>query len=181
MDNTKVFRKDEWIIDIFIHVILVITVLSVFFWLVLSKIETKSLQGEVTDQLGNLIDKKFKPNDATKTMLKSIDYDELSKLYNGKPSREVEDYNKALFKLNIIIIVLLFGTFILIWILLKINCGKDVPVGKIFLENIGLFILIGIIEVLFFIKIASRFIPVEPSFIMKTVKENISDKAKKKN
>lgn len=180
MDNTKVLRKDEWIIDIFIHVILVITILSVFFWIVLSKIETKSLQGEVTNQLGDLIDK-FQPNDSTKTMLKSIDYDEISKLYNGKPSREVEEYNKALFKLNIIIIVLLVSTFIIIWILLKINCGKDVPVGKIFLENIGLFVLIGIIEVLFFLQIASKFIPVEPSFIMKTVKDNIKDKASKKN
>ena len=176
--NNKVFRKDEWLIDIYIHILLVITVLSLAFWLFLSKIETKSLQGEVKDQLGKIIDN-FNPTDTTKKTLKLVDYDEILKLYNGKPSREIIDYNDSLLKFNIIIIITLLLSFIMIWVVLKINCGKEVPVGKIFLENIGLFILVGLIEVLFFKEIATKFIPVEPSFIMKTVKDNITDKATK--
>tara|TARA_Y100000389_G_scaffold141562_1_gene139468 strand:+ start:495 stop:1031 length:537 start_codon:yes stop_codon:yes gene_type:complete len=178
MNNTKVFRKDEWLVDIYVHILLVLIVLSLAFWLFLSKVETKSLQGEVKNQIGKLIDN-FTPSDTTKNALKLIDYDQLLKLYNGKPNKAIKEYNDSLLKFNIIVIITMIISFILVFIVLKINCGKDVPIGKIFLENIGLFILVGIIEVLFFWKIASRFIPVKPSFMMKAVKDNITDKANK--
>ena len=56
MNNTNVFRKDEWLVDIYVHILLVLIVLSLAFWLFLSKVETKSLQGEVKNQIGKLID-----------------------------------------------------------------------------------------------------------------------------
>jgi hypothetical protein len=176
MNNKNVFRKDEWIVDIFIHVLLTITVLSIVFWIVLSKIETKSLKTEIENNIENSFSK-FKPSNVTKEVLKKLDYQEMLKIYDGKPSRAVKDYNKSLLTLNVIVIIIIFISFLIICVVLKINCGKNVPVGKIILENIGLFILIGIIEVLFFIKIASKFIPVKPSYIIETLKNNIISKS----
>jgi hypothetical protein len=161
-DKSK--RADEWIVDIYLHIIILLIVLSTAFWVYLSKVETKSLQGEVEQQIDNII----KNSDDNK-ILSSIDYNELLKIFNGKTSFSVKDHNKSLKKLNIIIILLLIFSFFVIWLILSVNCGKCVPVGKILLENIGLFIFIGMIEIVFFLKIASKYVPVEPSFMAQTV------------
>ena len=168
MDCNDKYRVDEWIIDIFIHIIILLAVLSIGFWTIIAKSEKDNLQGQVENQIDNLIDN-YKAKGDEQKILASIDYNKLSNIYDGKPSKEVKDSNKSLLKLNIIIIGMLFFTFIMIWIILNINCGKCIPVGKIFIENIGLFIIIGIIEVLFFINIATKFVPVEPSFMVNTV------------
>lgn len=164
----KKYRTDEWIIDIYIHIIILLIILSIAFWKIISKTEVKSIQGEVKNQISNVLSKNVATGQ-TKTAMSSIPYDKLLKIYNGKPSKNIEDHNNSLLRLNITIICVLIITFVILWTVLSINCGKCIPVGKIFIENIGLFVLIGVIEVLFFINIASKYVPVKPSFMVNTV------------
>ena len=55
------------------------------------------------------------------------------------------------------------------------TCDRKLPIKDILIENIISFVLIGIVEFLFFTKIAFKYIPVPPSQLTKTLIESFKD------
>ena len=158
--------SDEWIVDIFIHVVILVLVLTVAFWVLIAPLEKKEFGGQIKDQISNAMDGSFKNlSPADVQNLSAIDFTTLSKFYD-RPDQTTKVYNDWLKKMNIVLVAVLFFSLGLVWVLLYLSCGKCVPFGRILLENFALFACIGAIEVAFFLKVASTFVPVKPSFMV---------------
>ena len=169
--------SDEWIIDIFIHLVILVIVLSAAFWIFIAPLEKREFSGQIQNQISSSMKDAFQniPKSPAPSPISKINLDVLISYY-GRPDKTTDIYNSWLKKVNIIMIVVLLLAFILTWALLSISCKKCVPVGRIFMENIALFACIGAVEVLFFIKVASKFIPVKPSFMVQQFFEDMKTK-----
>ena len=173
--------NENFIIDIFVHIIILSIVLSIFFFAVVSPLEKENLQSEIDDQATNGLKLAFntlKEEDKEKAKKVIADNEDLLKKMKemySEPSKEVELYNQNLTNLNISVIVNLTIILIAIWVTLKISCNKCINMGKIILENILLFSMIGIMEYLFFVNIAMSYIPVKPSYMKTIIVEKLND------
>jgi len=160
----------SFIFNISLHIIILFTILSVFFMVYISKIASESLNSELKDNIENGFNTLIK-NMTTKqkTILRSVvgkvPLDSLLEMYKDKDSY-VEMYNNMLFKIIIIINIALFGIIITGITLLTKNCNQCIPVGKIIKQNLLTFGVVGVVEYLFFTKVALKFIPVKPSTII---------------
>jgi hypothetical protein len=169
MECVKAKKSDEWILDLYIHIMILVVVLSIAFWVLIAPTEKQSFETEITNQLNTSVKNIIAKNpDVIKAMKPQKNILETMSKYYSKPDSTTKDYNTWLKRVNIIIIVVLIVNFFILWILLRFSCGRCVPVKKIFMENIFLFLCIGIIEVIFFLKVASKFVPVTPSFMTNT-------------
>ena len=89
----------------------------------------------------------------------------LSNMYS-KPNPVTEDNNRWVARVNMLIVLIILISLILVVGVLHFSCGKCVPIKDIVMENIVVFIFIGIVEYMFFTKIAFNFIPVPPSTLV---------------
>ncbi len=188
MKCLKPKNTDLLVVDIFVHVIILLGILLSFFVLVISKLETKELTGQITNQidtnLPNLYNdiNKSTPNDAFKTLVKSLNQGgEKSVLsimdrYYDKPDATTESENSIPIIGALIVLLSLTGGLIAIWAVLKYSCNKCIPLGRIIFENIVLFGCIGIIEILFFKFIASKYVPTLPSYFVNETLESMKRK-----
>ena len=168
--------RDEWMVDIFIHVTILLIVLSVAFWVLIAPVEKKAFNDQITGQIKSAMSTAFQNLDAkTAKSLSSIDFDVLSRYYD-QPDSTTETWNSWLKRSNIIIIVVMLVTLLLVWAILSISCGKCVPIGRLLIENFALFACIGAVEALFFLKVASKFVPVAPSYMVKQFFSDMKNK-----
>ena len=169
MQCVKATKSDEWILDLYIHIMILVIVLSIAFWFLIAPSEKKSFTDEITRQVDSSVKDILDKNpDIIKAIKPEVNILETMSKYYSKPDSVTEDYNRWLKRVNIIIIIVLIVNFLILWLLLRFSCGRCIPIGKIFAENIFLFICIGIVEIIFFLKVASKFVPVTPSFMVNT-------------
>ena len=167
-------------LDIVLHVLILFTFLTVFFFAYVSKLEKQSLDNTVSDTItGN-----------TNNFLNN--FDEISNKYNVKFNwnvvndiadnlvknsqgevPEIKENNDRLFKDSIIAIGIVFILFITSIIVLKYFLNYDIHIGHIILMNVIIFSITGIIEYLFFMNVASKYIPVTPDIISNTMLERV--------
>jgi hypothetical protein len=175
-------KTENSILDILIHVFILASILSIFFLLVIVPIEKSELNNEVH----NNIKDSLKPIiNQVETKILQIDsfgvgadkkseefIKRLHKYYEGE--NEVnKTYNEGLVTSLIIVLLFLLTGIIVIYFAYKNSCGKCPPIFSMIGENLLLFAIIGIIEYLFFIEIASKYIPVKPSLIIDTVNSSL--------
>jgi hypothetical protein len=188
MKCLKPKNTDLLVVDIFVHVIILLGLLLSFFVLVISKLETKELTGQITNQIDTNLPKlyndinKSSPNNAFQTLAKSLnkggDKSILSVMerYYDKPDATTESENSMPILGALIVLLSLTGGLIAIWAVLKYSCNKCIPLGRIIFENIVLFGCIGIIEILFFNFIASKYVPTLPSYFVNETLESMKRK-----
>ena len=169
----------ELIINILIHVFILLGILSLIFWLIISKLEKQSINDELNNNINNYFNN-------LKSNLTETEKEEASKFLNennqflitlnniySKPDQLNENSNNWLKKSNFLYIFILLFVLISILLTIKYVCNiNDFPILGIIKENIVLFIGIGLIEVLFFINIGSKYIPTKPSAIIKNTITN---------
>lgn len=162
--------------SVVLHVLLLFIFLTIFFWTVISKAESKSLYNE----LNNTIDKGFKNINVMSTLeekgIPKSKISDIKKYFNNYFSNEniaYENNNKQILTLNIVIIVLITFSLLSMIFVRYLLCGKSINILEIIGENILVLLLVGAIEYFFFIKIASKFIPVKPSYLTEVVKKHI--------
>lgn len=167
-------------LDIVLHVLILFTFLTIFFFAYVSKLEKQSLDSTVSNVINN----------NTNTFLGK--FDEFSKKYDVKvnwniinniadnlvknsqgESPEIKKNNDKLFKGSIIAIIIGFILFIISVIFLKYYMNYDVHIGHILLLNIVIFSITGVIEYLFFMNVASKYVPVTPDVISNTILERL--------
>jgi hypothetical protein len=163
-------------------------ILLSFFVLVISKLETKELTGQITNQIDTNLPKlyndinKSSPNNAFQTLAKSLnkggDKSILSVMerYYDKPDAATESENSMPILGALIVLLSLTGGLFAIWAVLKYSCNKCIPLGGIIFENIVLFGCIGVIEILFFNFIASKYVPTLPSYFVNETLESMKRK-----
>ena len=164
----KINRGEYFVLDAFFHIFTLCLVLGIFFFLVVSKLEKKSLNKEIK----NAIDDGFQnipPN--PNTTIERI----LSVVKNTYPPQNEADkvYNDGLKKQCAIILGLLLFGLICVWLTMKWSAHKCPNLPLIIFQNILLFGSIGVVEYLFFTHIASKFIPVMPSFMIQVINNEI--------
>ena len=157
-------------LDYLIHVFILVAVLSAIFFFFISKIEREALNKEVDNAIVNaLSDITVTPDAGLSTKLLNA-----SKFFEENKNLE-KTYNDGLE--NIIITILLgllfalgavYGVFIL-------SVTTLPPLFFLIARNIMLFLLVGIVEYLFFVNIASKYIPIEPSYIEELLKEKLNN------
>ncbi len=188
MKCLKPKNTDLLVVDIFVHVIILLGILLSFFVLVISKLETKELTGQITNQIDTNLPKlyndinKSSPNNAFQTLVKSLnkggDKSILSVMerYYDKPDAATESENSMPILGALIVLLSLTGGLFAVWAVLKYSCNKCIPLGRIIFENIVLFGCIGIIEILFFNFIASKYVPTLPSYFVNETLESMKRK-----
>ena len=188
MKCLKPKNTDLLVVDIFVHVIILLGILLSFFVLVISKLETKELTGQITNQIGTNLPKLYNdinnssPDNAFQTLVKSLnkggDKSILSVMerYYDKPDAATESENSIPILGALIVLLSLTGGLFAVWAVLKYSCNKCIPLGRIIFENIVLFGCIGIIEILFFNFIASKYVPTLPSYFVNETLESMKRK-----
>ena len=140
-------------VDIGLHIFILFTFLTIFFFAYVSKLEKQS----VDDTTNNLI------NDQTVTFLNELNswdiklntgikWDNVDKLAINMQNQYhtsvpyIEDNNKNLLKNSIIIIIIIFILLVLTIIFIKYFTKYDLQLKNIIITNIIVFSITGIIE-----------------------------------
>ncbi len=177
MECLKSTKSDKFILDVYIHIMILVVILSIGFWVLIAPTEKKSFEREINSQMKVAISGILDENPTiTKDLKSGLPIFKTMSKYYSRPDSTTQDYNTWLKRVNILVIVILIVNFLFLWLLLRFSCGRCVPVRQVFAENIFLFICIGIIEVIFFLKVASKFIPVTPSFMVDRIIDDIKNK-----
>ena len=174
----------RYYINIFLHVCILFAFLTIFFFAYISRLTTENinsaLSGMIEQQVQTFLtevdqwDKKILPGSYPTIIWKEVD-NIAKKIYDNSEGTlpSITANNN---RLKIIAISAVAGLFLLLigmYVYFQYVLGLDINIGHIITENILIFILIGFIEVFFFIKIAANYIPTTPDFVESTVLDRI--------
>ncbi len=159
-------------VNILTHVTILFSFLTIIFIVYISKVEKSAFHNEISNNIQDGMQSVLNNPSINKrylqSVLKRMPLDTLINLYNN-PTEYSSNNNTMLFTQAIIVMVGLVLIIISIIVVSYLSCNKCVPVWPIAKENILTFILVGIIEFLFFYFVALHYIPIKPSTITYTV------------
>lgn len=174
-------QQANYSLNIGLHVLMLFTFLTVLFFVIIVSKEKESINNAMNNVINKQIPKLLDGiNDINKKYnIGTIDWTKLNILaenvYNNSQgdSQETIDNNNRLKWVSIIIIitltVILLGLFLYYKFILKFN----ITIKRIIGENIVIFIFIGIIEYVFFMSIASKYIPTTNELVSNTIFDSI--------
>lgn len=176
MDASKQIKTT---IDVLIHIIILFSFLSLFFFLYISRIESDAFKTELAGMISDHINKFIEENPSIDTSLYEMQpyIKRFMDRYN-KPTGKTLERNIMLKFLSIFVILLLSGITISIILTASLECNKKLNISHIILQNIIVFIFIGIVEYNFFTHVASKYIPVMPSLMASTMVETLKAEIK---
>lgn len=169
-------------INVSIYVFILFCFLSLFFIFYVSKLSKNAIENEIDEIIEFGIVKgvdKLSDNGKRdlKTVLQKIPFDNFINAYS-KEDDVVKNNNNWLIKVTIIVNVFLIILIIASSTLLYSSCNQCVPVKEILSEKFFIFGLIGIIQILFFKYVISKYIPIKPSTffvsLVESMKKHIS-------
>lgn len=162
------------IISILLHILILLVIISTFYFIYVSDVAQKSFQNELKHAIDDNIIPSLRNSDKNgefKKSLKDLDLEKI-KLHFKKSNDLTELQNNWLVKFNYAIIIGLLTLLTVSIYILYFSCGK-VPYITILTENIILFSLIAVVEIVFFLYVGSKFIPTKPSLILQTFKNSV--------
>lgn len=163
-------------LNIILHMLILFTFLSILFFSFISKIEEGIFKSSIENLLGSAINNAVQNNKADlvpiieeiKPVLQYVE------VQYASPERATLKQNIMIKFLAAFTVLLLLCLFITIVLTSTIECGHSVPLGSLILENVVIFLFVGLFEYIFFVNIAMKYIPAPPSLLMKTVIESIN-------
>ena len=169
-------------VNIAIHIVILFTILSVFFMTYVSKISTDALNGELKGSIEGGIDgliASIPEEQRTEviSLIKKLPLEGLKRYYTGTDPF-VEMYNKWLFRTNTMLIISMVVAVVLAVSILIYSCNQCIDIKHIIKENVITFIFVGIVEYLFFTKVAIKYIPSLPSTIITTSLNSLKNNIK---
>ena len=162
-------------INLVMHSFILFTFLSLFFALYITKISKNAFNNDLSNMIHNGLSdkiKKIKQNISIKNVINELPLDTLIKNYSIE-DKAVTMHNNGLLNTLLSVNILLWVGLIIVILILKYNCGANLNISHLVLENVIIFTCVGIVEYLFFTKIATNFVPVKPSFISQQFLESI--------
>lgn len=183
-------RTGPWLslfLNVIIHVAILLSILTIFFDLVISKTMTEAFEGElssaISENLPKALDKAKQNNSQICTATKAANddgiFDKLKLLYS-QPSGEVEVNNKYVKTTGLALAIMFASLFALTYTLLRISCGYCRSLPTLLLENVIIFIFVGAIEYMFFTHIAMKYVPVPPSLMVESFINNLKKSVQSK-
>ena len=172
-------QQANYTLNINLHVLILFSFLTIFFFAYIAHLEEKTVSDELSKTIDSQVSKILNEvkvvykNDLPKQLR-----DELQKLANNiikKSSMDlpkVKQNNDRLKIIGVIMIIILVVVFISLLVFFHYKKFK-INYLKIIIENLIIFGFIGVIEFGFFSLIASKYIPVTPDVLSKTVLDRI--------
>lgn len=181
-------QQATYSLNIGLHILILFTFLTVFFFIIISKTEKKSInrqldkvinQGAIDNALDKLlsIQKKYPQ---FKIEWKSIyeSAQQISAKSQGIDPK-INSENKRLEIVGLVIIGTIAILLVCMYLYYRFALQIDVDLWHIFSENAIIFLFIGAIEYIFFMEIASNYVPVTSSYVTNSIlarlKERIQD------
>jgi len=167
--------------NVFLHVLILFTILSALFILYISKLTTDGINKEFINIVNNAFSptelSKIDSNGILKQNLKNIDpviFSTYINQFNNYPNDLREEINLKI-KEEIFIVI---GALILCCILINLIPIKFFKycngLSTLLLELLVAFSLVGFIEFWFFTNVASKFVPVKPSFLESYMRKKLA-------
>lgn len=160
----------EFNINIMFHVIILFTFLTIFYVFFASKLIKDTFNNQFKSIIDSNVSKAIDniapdQRNQLKLLTQVINYDKLLKKYQTSDTY-VKEHNKWMERTAIGVIIV--GVVLLITIigLLYNNCGQCTPFWNIIIENIIVFAFVGVVEYLFFVNVAFKYIPTPPSVLI---------------
>ncbi len=158
-----------FVVDILLHILILFVVLTVIFVKVISPTAADALNGTIIAQSQTAIRVNLDQIPASQKLgiANKLRYYPIANAREtlSKPDVDIQSHNQWVMGLAVSIAIMVLGVIIAIVASVRYNCGQQVDMKKLLIENALIFIGIGIIEYFFFIKIASKYIPLPPSQI----------------
>jgi len=163
-----------------VHAFILFTILSVFFIVYISRLEEKTFRKEIGSLLGQQIQQaldSLSPQDTRsfQSALENFDLEKLQAMYTG-PDPTVKNNNKWLLSLTYTIIGVVIGFVVILSLVLYFSCRMCVHFKDILVENVVIFVIVGAVEICFFLFIASQYSPVKPSTMTTTLIQSLQKK-----
>jgi hypothetical protein len=167
-------------VDLVLHILILFTFLTVFFFVKVSKMTETTLNNE----LASLVDENMKETldnlseeqkEVLKSAIKPLNLQSLMNYYKN-PDLVMKVNNNWCLATSVIIIIGIFLLFLSSFVILRYVSGKDINILHLIGENVVVFTLIGVVEMLFFYNIGVKYIPVLPSKNIITVIETLKEK-----
>lgn len=166
-------------LNVIMHIIILFTFLAGLFFIYISKVEANALKNEFGDIVEKIVTKILErypivTAENKEEIIKLVDF---AIPFYTQPSKATVERNIMVKFLSVFTILLFVSIFLSIYLTIRFECGKDVGLLRIAVENIVIFVLVGIVEFVFFTKVAMKYIPTSPSLIsqtiINTIKENL--------
>ena len=168
----------EFLVDILIHVSILTVILTVFYYKIAIKLEKNSLSGILKD---NVLLLKKENSDIVELIKTNLEK------YNGKENIDkmieavnIQSNNKLILRNSILIVSAIVLLTILVTTFLVFTKRLNFKqLLKLLGENIIVFMIIVIIEAIFFFQVILEYVPVKESYIyqelIKEINNNISN------
>ena len=158
----------DMITNIFIHIIILYIFLLCFFFLFASKLSQDTFNHEI----GQIIDRNFDSlknslDDSQKEIFKTqVNLLPLNKFIKdtSHPDKCIKEHNDWLKTLSVSFIIMIIIILMLI-VYIYYSFGVTISLKDLVVENIVTFLFIGIVEYLFFVNVAFKYIPAPPSLL----------------
>jgi hypothetical protein len=165
-------------INIVTHCTFLLAIIGAVFFFFTSDIMKNALNSQIQNLLVNSIDKYYynlTPEQQTtlRTQLSYAQLDTLDNLTNIPTQTQIIN-NEWIKKIILITIILLVLVLVGCYAVSKSLCGTT-SMTEIITENIIIFILVGVVEFLFFTKIIIKYIPDYPSSLMSIFVNQLKD------
>lgn len=179
--------KIDTIIDIGFHITILLTFLTIFFFTYVSSLEKQKIQNTLKSTIDNKIN--YTLDSVYKLQKNNISQIQWSNLYNfannliidsksNTPS--IVNNNNKLFYHSLNTIFILFSLLIIFIIYIEFFTPNKINFKHILFGTFIVLIFTGIVEYLFFVNIASKYVPVTPNIaidaILNRLKYNIDIK-----
>lgn len=171
----------DFLVNSFLHILILLLIISAFFFLYVSKLSTDTFQNEIGDIIDDnltpaIVDADKKSGGKLKSALQSLPWDKISDYYATTKDPTTQNQNSWLKTITITCVTVLALTVCLIMAVLYFSCNQCASFWTILKENAIIFLFVGLIEVSFFMLIAKHYIPVKPSLMMSTTVDSLKEK-----
>ena len=168
--------------NILVHVIILFSFLSIFFFMYISRVESEAFKNELGDMIRDRLNDILTENpDITLGLVELKPYIERFIVKYSTESKESMQRNIMLKFLAVFTVLIILGIILTIVITVSIECKEKIHIGEIIVENIIIFTFIGMVEYMFFTRVASKYIPVMPSLMINTILDTIKAEIKPEN
>jgi hypothetical protein len=175
-----------------LHVLILFVFLTILYFFLIAPLEQKAFEDEISDQINGVVTDQFiaMKKDMDETIVdiitNTVNYsyedngnevyviDEMIDNFDT-PDKLVSEHNKWV-KITAVTLISFITISLIIYLLtLKNTCGKDTGIVSILKENLFTFVFVGLVEYLFFTKIAFKFVPAPPSVLLTTMIETFNE------
>jgi hypothetical protein len=168
----------NFILNVFLHILILFTFLSLFFNFYISKTETVAFQEQIKSIVNDNVSSSLRNlNSLELISLKQLIRDNKNTIDKVKISLQVVDprtsiNNLWIKRMTLFIIISLVILIVSISILLYYSAGQCSPIKELIFQNLIIFAFVGGVEYFFFTRIISNYIPSPPSTLVKTFIES---------